>query len=385
MNLPKGKYSFLLQKWVGASACEEAYSHSLWLLNEILCLNLHGTQSQRIVENLSLQVDMFYFNNPVVKNKEEGEYLCIGADGKGVPIISDQRDAPSEEAQQEKTRLMKGQKRGIKKEATVVTTFSFNGEARTNEEVVKSLHNEWNIEEKKAYKEKILERGEKPREAKNIHKRAFISHQKLALEYGVQNIILRDPTLCKPIVALVDGDRGLEKGIREYFDQYGISMMLDAVILDIIHVSEYVWKAANAYLGEKNPGRNKWVRSKLLDILDSKTEQVLKELERIRDDDELSNAAKEKIGTTIKYFQNHRHKMDYKKYLEKGYPISTGLVESTCGHLVKDRMEMSGMRWGINGAQNMLNIRAVKKNKDWNKFIDFVKESNKQQFVRLVA
>jgi hypothetical protein len=26
-------------------------------------------------------------------------------------------------------------------------------------------------------------------------------------------------------------------------------------------------------------------------------------------------------------------------YLQKGYPISTGIIESTCGNLVKDRME----------------------------------------------
>ena len=77
--------------------------------------------------------------------------------------------------------------------------------------------------------------------------------------------------------------------------------------------------------------------------------------------------------------------MDYRRYLEKGYPISTGLVEGNCGHLVKDRMEMTGMRWGIDGAQNMLNIRSVKKNGDWNDFIDFVKEINKKRLYRIAA
>ena len=62
--------------------------------------------------------------------------------------------------------------------------------------------------------------------------------------------------------------------------------------------------------------------------------------------------------------------MDYATYLEKGYPIATGTVEGTCGSLVKDRMEQSGMRWSIAGAQAVLAQRAVVKNDDWNDFFE---------------
>jgi len=63
--------------------------------------------------------------------------------------------------------------------------------------------------------------------------------------------------------------------------------------------------------------------------------------------------------------------MDYATYLDKGYPIATGTVEGTCGSLVKDRMEHSGMRWSIAGAQAVLEQRAVVKNADWNDFFDY--------------
>ena len=53
--------------------------------------------------------------------------------------------------------------------------------------------------------------------------------------------------------------------------------------------------------------------------------------------------------------------MHYDVYLHKGYPIATGVVEGTCGSLVKDRMEQSGMRWSIDGAQAVLAQRAVMK------------------------
>ena len=71
--------------------------------------------------------------------------------------------------------------------------------------------------------------------------------------------------------------------------------------------------------------------------------------------------------------------MDYKTYLEKGLPVSTALVESSCGHLVKDRMERSGMRWSLEGAQNMMDIRAVKKNGDWPMFMEFILNQNQQR------
>ena len=63
--------------------------------------------------------------------------------------------------------------------------------------------------------------------------------------------------------------------------------------------------------------------------------------------------------------------MAYNIYIQKGYPISSALVESTCGHLVKERMEQTGMRWSTLGAQNLLDIRAVKQNGDMEKFMDF--------------
>ena len=62
--------------------------------------------------------------------------------------------------------------------------------------------------------------------------------------------------------------------------------------------------------------------------------------------------------------------MKYDEYLTKGYPIGTGVVESACGSLVKNRMERNGMRWSIKGAQAMLDLRAVKRNKDWKQFME---------------
>ena len=63
-----------------------------------------------------------------------------------------------------------------------------------------------------------------------------------------------------------------------------------------------------------------------------------------------------------------RRFMKYDEYLAGGYPIGSGVAEGACRHLVKDRMELTGMRWSIPGAQAMLDLRAVFLNDDWEAF-----------------
>jgi len=147
---------------------------------------------------------------------------------------------------------------------------------------------------------------------------------------------------------------------------------------DIVHVSEYLWKAANALLGEHHAAREQWVYDRLLLLLESRVAEVIAEFEQIE-------GPPKAVLEAVRYFGNHRHMMDYKRYLGCGYPISTGLVEGCCGHLVKDRMEGSGMRWSRAGAQHVLDIRAVDKNGDWEDFSGFVKEQGQPRILKHAA
>ena len=169
---------------------------------------------------------------------------------------------------------------------------------------------------------------------------------------------------------------GLVEGVPKALSEAGLSAV--AVILDIVHVSEYLWRAATALLGEANPQRERWVYARLLALLESRVEEVIAELEVIE-------APPKAVLEAMRYFGNHRHMMDYKRYLACGYPVSTGLVEGSCGHLVKDRMEGSGMRWSIAGAQQVLNTRAVNKNGDWEDYSRFVKEQAQPRVLKHAA
>ncbi len=276
--------------------------------------------------------------------------------------------APEEDA----GRLMKGEKRGTKKTATVSVTSHLKPRVRNKEEILAALMRE------KTAQGKAQERPPQKQENtwhEDIHRRALMGDQKGSIQYGVNRISQLHEGTKSDIVVLIDGGAGLEDGIRQSLSEAGLSEWLKAVVLDIIHVSEYAWKAANAVLGEKSKVRSGWVRDVLSDLLDSKTEKVISDLKAISGKGQLSKTAQKQLESTITYFDNHKGKMDYRACLQKGYPICTALVESCCGHSVKDRMEHSGMRWSVKGAQNILDIRAVKKNGDWQEFMGFVRKA----------
>ena len=179
LNLPQGRHSYLLQDWITRGATAEAFAPSLALLNEILGQDFKAMTAQRISQRRGVQVEAYYGHTPPVQT--QGAILGVSFDGKGVPILKAERGSGTEEP----ARLMKGQKRGIKKQATVSVSFSFDPAARTPEEVAKSLHRRWSDDEKQARKRARTHRRErgqlKPRQAQSVHKQAFLGPQTKAL------------------------------------------------------------------------------------------------------------------------------------------------------------------------------------------------------------
>ena len=384
LNLPAERHSYLLQSWMARAATAEAFEPSLRLLNDVLGQDFKAMTAQRISQRYGAQVEAYYQHKPSVP--QQGRVLGLSCDGKGVRIVKSERDQTNQGATQAAAaRLMKGQKRGTKKQATVSVSFSFEPEPRAPEEVAKSLHRRWSEDERAARKaeKQVHRRAQQADEAPagtalNVHRRAFLGPQKKAITYGATELKRRDPDGQKPIVVLIDGHRGLVEGFRQVLAQTGLAERVEATILDIVHVSEYLWKCANALLGEQHAGRERWVYERLLLILESRLDAVLDELTAVAQPGKALTEA-------VRYFGNHREMMDYRSYLSKGFPVSTGLVEGTCGHLVKDRMEGSGMRWSLSGAQHMLNTRAVEKNGDWEDFSEFVKEQGQLPLYKMAA
>jgi len=377
LQLPNNtKLSYNIQKLLGENASENNFNESVNLLNKLLGLNLSGKMSERNVSHLGSYVDSYYTQNPVAISISP---VCFSAsfDGKGVPKI---KNAIAKKGNP-KSRLGKGEKRGTKEMATVSVISSFTPKNQCVSNIISTLMGDNNIEKK------VVESKEKNDNKwhKDVHRRAFLANQNKAIDYGINNIKDRMQHPDSRFVVPIDAGPGLEDAVLSCVNKYGLSSQFDGIILDIIHVSEYVWKVGTILFGEKSTKRAIWVRKILTSLLNGQVNVIIEILKDQTTKKSLSQLKKDKIEKVITYFTNHKHKMNYKKFIEKGYPISSALAESTCGYLVKDRMEQSGMRWSSKGAQNMLDLRAVKLNGNMESFINFVNQKERKVILKLVA
>ena len=373
LMLPKSSYwSYNIEELVGESSSENDFKESVRLLNALLNLGLSGKSSERNAGHLGPVVELFYGSKAI---EQELEAVCFSAsfDGKGVPKIKQKSEQLIEG--NPKKRLGKGEKRGIMEMATVSVTSSFTPRKRNIDSIVKGLMGSI------AKSEKAGPESEVPRDNnwhKNIHRRAFLADQQKSIEYGLNRIKASMVNPHSRFVVPIDAGIGLEDKVLAWVKENEMEGQFDGILLDIIHVSEYVWDAATAIFGEKSRCRAAWVQEMLTDLLHSKVEKVIEDLQQINAKTELSETKQKQVAKAITYFTNHKHKMDYKTFLEKGYPISSALVEAACGHLVKERMEQSGMRWSSTGAQNIMDLRAVKTNGDMKDFMAFRIQTEQQ-------
>lgn len=106
---------------------------------------------------------------------------------------------------------------------------------------------------------------------------------------------------------------------------------------------------------------------------------VITALEAEVQDPTCTGTQRQAVRRTVGYSQRNRPYMHYDDYLARGLPIGTGVVEGACGHLVKDRMEQSGMRWTKAGAQGGLDLRAVRINGHWEAYWQFHRQQQQRR------
>ncbi len=99
-------------------------------------------------------------------------------------------------------------------------------------------------------------------------------------------------------------------------------------------------------------------------MLQGKVKSVVHNLRRGATAKRMSSKQRESIDKCTTYLSNHGTYLNYTLYLAKGYPIATGVIEGACRHLVKDRMEITGARWGLEGGESVLKLRALMINGD---------------------
>ena len=114
-----------------------------------------------------------------------------------------------------------------------------------------------------------------------------------------------------------------------------------------------------------------FARERLDRLLSGEVHGVITGLRRMATTRRLKGEQRKTIDAVCRYFENNQHRMRYETYLRQGYPIATGVIEGACRHLVSDRMDLTGARWSLAGAEAVLRLRALRSSGDFDTYWGF--------------
>jgi hypothetical protein len=361
LALPASKFSYLLQDWDQSFAMEQPFGRVVQTVKKILGLDQYVDSVERTNRNMAQEVEAFHASLETPPTEEEGEIFVQTADGKGVPIRR-----PADAPPIHRHRHDKGPKPDRKKMATLGAVYSVNRFVRTAEDVVESLFRD------------PREKRPKRKRPRPCHKRmrAVLNHTNAegdeidgrAALFGwiSDEISQRNPDGSKPTVRIMDGEESLWSMSNAFQEDVPL---ID--VLDLLHVTPRLWKAASLFHARGSRKAEKFVRDRVLRILRGEVEGVVRGFRRMSTDRKFAGKKLSQLETICNYFEKHRHRMRYDEYLAQGYPIASGVIEGACRHVVKDRLERTGMNWVREGAQPMLDLRCIHLCDQWDQFMEF--------------
>jgi hypothetical protein len=366
LDLPEGKFSYLLQDWDLLLATEHPFAKVADVLERILGLDQHVDSLERLSRRAAPMVEPFRESLPPPPAAEEGELLIQTADGKGVPMRRP-ADAPPVRDHDRK----RGPKKDRKRKAIVGAVYTVNRYVRTPEQVLEALFRQPG--EKRPT-------DERPRPA---HKRVCARMNDYVDEQGIHRhgvvevfwwmadeVRARNPDWSREMVHLFDGEEQLWQA-QAVFQPIGTTA---TGILDLLHVTPRLWQAARLFHAPDSDEALAMVRDRTLRVLRGEVDSVVRGLRQMGGKRGLKGEKAKDLATICNYLEKNRERMRYDEYLRKGYPIASGVIEGACRHYVKDRMERTGMSWVKPGAQAMLELRSTALNGDWDPFMDFRRE-----------
>ena len=178
----------------------------------------------------------------------------------------------------------------------------------------------------------------------------------------VAKALRRDPRKRKRWVVRLDDSERQYSLVHDILRSVGVEC---TIVLDIIHVLESLWKASRAFFGEASVEGERWGTERLLNILRGKVVHVAAGIRRSATLRGLTGQDRQRVDGCADYLLDNAALMRYGEYLADGLPIATGVIEGVRRHLVKDRTEPTGARLGLEGAEAVLRLRALRASGDF--------------------
>lgn len=367
LNLPPEKYSHGVRKMIAKEVAKNGFDE---VLKSVLN-NSGATVAKRQLEacsrRASLDFSEYYQQKSVRRGDSRAEdLLIISVDGKGIIMREEdlrsgtKKKARAEKGKKSQHRLRPGEKRNRKRMATVATVYEIEANVRKASEIV-------NQPEKNP--EQSREKKKKTPRAKN--KRVWasvIQEPEQVIGEAFAEAKKRDPQQKQSWFALVDGNPTQINLLKKYARKESRKL---TIILDLIHVIEYLWNAAHVFYTVGSTDAENWVGEKLLGILSGKVSTVASGMRRSATNRDIEEKKRKPVDRCANYLLKHKDYLRYNQYLEAGFPIATGVIEGACRYLVKDRMELTGARWSLQGAEAVLRLRALVASGDFESYWTF--------------
>jgi hypothetical protein len=361
LGLPDEKYTLEVRRIVAEESAKSSFDEVVELIDKRTGASVPKRQVEELTERSAQDFDEFYaarLRDPEATD----DLLVLSFDGKGVAMRHDDlreatRKAAAATPRTLHSRLAKGEKPNRKRMAQVAAIYSLPRWRRTIADVLHGLHDPKEHEAKR------------PRP---INKRVWAS-----IEHGAQQVVddafgdglRRDPERNRRWVVLVDGQPDQIKRVQRAARRAGVEITIQ---LDIVHVLEYLWRAAYAFHPESSPEAEKWVEDRLLALLSGRSAgEIAKSLRAMIVRHELDAKAAKPVVKCASYLVKNARWLHYDRALADGLPIATGVIEGACRYLVQDRMGRTGARWSLAGAEAVLRLRALRASGDFDDYWQF--------------
>jgi hypothetical protein len=348
LNLPEEKQSHGLRKLAAIESARGSFGEAAAAITRATGAKTGKRQVEELARRAAADVDAFYADHRPGPAPDE-HVLVLTGDGKGIVMRPDAlRPATARAAavgrQKLATRLSPGEKHGRKRMAELACVYDCAPAPRTPDDIIAPSGGE----------KKDRARG--PRAAGKWLTASVTGDIPAVIAAAFDEAGRRDPGHRRTWIALVDGNRTQIDAITAEAASRGVTV---TVICDFVHVLEYTWKAAWSFFDKGGPGAEAWVAAQATKILQGKAAQVAAGIRRRATTFGYSPAEREGASACADYLTAKKPYLDYATALEKGWPVATGVIEGACRHLVKDRMDITGARWGLNGAEAILRLRAL--------------------------
>jgi len=355
LNLPSEQYSLGLRRLAAIEACRGSFEDAAETIERITGVHLGKRQVEELAHRAAVDFHSFYDRLPPL-SAAPNDLLVLSADGKGIVMRPEAlRDATARAAAstRSRTRLSMAEKRNRKRMAEVGSVYDATPVPRTPQDVISTGHNSAGqtksapVAKNKWFTASVVE------DAKTVISQVFDQAQR------------RDPELRRTWVVLVDGNNHQLDCINAQAKARGVSVN---IIIDFIHVLEYLWKAAHSFFKENDPKAEIWVAEKATAILSGESSAVAAAIRRKATCLQLNLAKRQGADDCADYLLHKTPYLNYDLALQKGWPIATGVIEGACRTIVKDRFDITGARWGLDGAETILKLRALRKNGDFEEY-----------------